>query len=105
MTKIKSTAKEAKAMRDELVAQRKRINYLELENVVRIENLKRVDIQPGDVFVLQTEMLLTKEQVDMIRRGCVEQLRDAFGHEVKVLIFTAGIEAGIMRAIGEGVTQ
>jgi hypothetical protein len=100
MKKIKPTTKEAKALRGELVAHQKRINYLETANVVRIENLKRVDIQPGDVFVLQTEMMLSKEQSERIRQVCAEQLRDAFGREVKVLIFTAGLQAGVMRPTG-----
>lgn len=57
-----------------------------------IESVRRIDVRPGDTFVLSTDHYLSMHQVDTIRRQWEERLPG-----VHAIVLTGGIRATHVR--------
>jgi hypothetical protein len=56
--------------------------------------IAKLELQPGDMVVLQTDLMLDKEQITMLRDRADEQFRPL---KAKVAILTSGLRLGILR--------
>ena len=59
-------------------------------------------IEPGDMIVLQTDLMLDKNQVQALRDRAVEQFGTYFP-DVKVVVLSAGLKAGAIRKVRKPV--
>jgi ribosome biogenesis SPOUT family RNA methylase Rps3 len=56
--------------------------------------LAKLELRPGDMVVLQTDLLLDKDQVTSLKRRADEQLRPL---KIKSMILVGGLKIGILR--------
>lgn len=61
---------------------------------IQIEDVKRLDVRPGDQLVFTVAPNLPADAVHRI----VDQLRSTFGDEVAVLVVTSDITVTVVRA-------
>lgn len=67
------------------------------EELIKIEHLRRVDVQPGDRFVLTSHEPLSSETCARIQ----EIWKRFIGGDVPLLILPEGFEVGVLRQKAE----
>lgn len=63
------------------------------DDLVVVKNLRRVDVRPGDRFVLLCNHSITAETSDRIRKLWSEFM----GRDVPILVLPRGYEVGVIR--------
>ena len=58
-----------------------------------VGELRRVNVRPGDVFVLKSEHRITDEMVDHL----IKMWKDTMGEDVKLLVLGDGLKLGVIR--------
>jgi hypothetical protein len=56
--------------------------------------LAKLDLRPGDFVVLQTDLLLDKDQITALQARANEMLKPL---KVKSMVLTGGLKIGILR--------
>jgi hypothetical protein len=56
--------------------------------------LAKLELKPGDMVVLQTDLVLSKEQCEHLKRNLDKQLKPL---KVESMVLTAGLKLGILR--------
>jgi hypothetical protein len=65
-----------------------------LKLMVHPFRLAKLDLKPGDFVVLQTDLLLDKDQVMRLKRLADQQLKPL---KVKIIILVGGLKIGVLR--------
>ena len=63
------------------------------EELIKVENFRRVDVKPGDKYVLMYHGVITEQMAADIKRGWEKFM----GGDVPILILQDGMEIGVMR--------
>jgi hypothetical protein len=69
---------------------------LSTRKFVRLMPMRVLRVEPDDIIVLQTDMLLDREQVLALRDRAREEFKG-----YKVVVMTAGLKAGVLRPTGK----
>jgi hypothetical protein len=67
---------------------------LPTRKLVRLMPMRVLRFEKGDVLVMQTDLMLNKDQIMALRERATEQFGTDFG---KIVILTAGMKLGVLR--------
>jgi hypothetical protein len=60
--------------------------------------IAKLELKPGDMVVLQTDLFLDRDQIQQLKNNMDEQLRSL---KAKSIILVGGLKIGIMRKTGK----
>ena len=75
---------------------RKKRAKMPTKKFVRLMPMRVLRIEQGDVLVMQTDIMLDKEQIMALRDRATEQFGKQFG---KIAILTSGLKLGVLRKV------
>jgi hypothetical protein len=67
-----------------------------MRKLVKLLPMRVLRVQENDILVLQTDLMLDREQIRYLREAANEQFGTQFG---KIAILTAGIKPGVLRKV------
>ena len=67
-----------------------------------VKELKVVEIKPGDILVVRSELVLLEQEKTRICDQVVDVVRNACGAEVGVIVLDRGVDLAVLREAAEG---
>jgi hypothetical protein len=70
---------------------------ISMRRLVRLMPMSVLHIEPGDVIVMQTDLILEKDQITTLRDRAVEQFSGTPLKDFKVAVLVGGLKVGVLR--------